>query len=63
MLRPLVQCQLSMTNALFSPYKRAKLSLQQPAYGECRLKDLLPYLAPDEAYLERDKSLPRDVEL
>jgi antitoxin Phd len=27
------------------------------------LKDLLPYLAPDEAYLERDKSLPRDVEL
>jgi antitoxin Phd len=27
------------------------------------LKDLLPYLAPDEAYLERDKSLSRDVEL
>jgi antitoxin Phd len=27
------------------------------------LKDLLPYLAPGEAYLERDKSLPRDVEL
>ncbi len=27
------------------------------------LKDLLPYLAPDEEYLERDKSLPRDVEL
>jgi antitoxin Phd len=27
------------------------------------LKDLLPYLAPDEACLERDKSLSRDVEL
>jgi prevent-host-death family protein len=27
------------------------------------LKDLLPYLAPDEVDLERDKSLPRDVEL
>jgi antitoxin Phd len=27
------------------------------------LKDLLPYIAPDQAYLERDKSLPRDVEL
>jgi len=27
------------------------------------LKHLLPYIAPDEAYLERDKSLPRDVDL
>jgi hypothetical protein len=38
MLSPLVQGQLSMPSALLSPYKRANLSVQQPAYGECRIR-------------------------
>jgi hypothetical protein len=33
----LFQCQLSMPKALLCPSERAKLSIEQPAYGECRL--------------------------